>query len=798
MKIKGKILMLFIAVFIMSNLGIGIYSIRTMQSKTIEAAQEKLVSDLNLGRELLDKEIPGEWSIKDGELYKGEVAIYRNYEVVDKIGDLTGDTVTIFQGDKRVSTNVPKSDDKDNRAVDTVVSEVVASTVLVDGERYIGKAFVHDTWNQTAYEPIKNEFGEIIGIWYVGVPNVAYDQMVTEFRRSTILFNIAAIIITSLLITLVIQALMKPLIGLKKLMYEAESGDLSVEAMINGKDEFAELGQSFNSMIMGLKNQADAIEQLSKGDLDIKLKPKSSKDTLANSFNTMLVTMNKMNNEIEELIIATRNGELNKRADASTFEGTWKELTLGINEIVDAYSAPINLTSKYVKDIGQGNIPEKITDNYYGDFNDIKDNINTCIDAMNLLLSDTEHLIKNALDGKLDARANEDNHNGDYKEVVLGINSILDAVVEPVKEASSVLDEFSRGNLRVKVKGDYKGDHNAIKESLNETTEEISSYIKDISLTLEKISMGDMDNEITHEYLGDFVTIKKAINNIINVFNKVLLDISIVSDEVTSGAHNLSNSSDTLARGATDQASAVEEISMSIDQVAFEIKATSNKTTDIRKLANDVKEDVIKGSEEMNQMLEAMKEIEESSNSISQIIKVIDEISYQTNLLALNAAVEAARAGEHGKGFAIVAEEVRNLASRSSKAASETSTLIEHSIGRVKQGAEIASKTAEDLDKITNGINDVVNVITEVSTDIDNQVKAVTEINHGVHQVSVVTQVNSATAEESAAASQELSEQAKVLDDTVNKFNLKKDESLHLIKEKDDKYSNGEYRYTKM
>lgn len=781
MKIKGKILLLFIIVFIMSNLGIGIYSIRTMQGKTIEAAQEKLVSDLNLGRELLDKELPGDWSIQDGELYKGDAKLYRNYDVVDKIGELTGDTVTIFQGDKRVSTNVPKSDDKDNRAVDTIVSETVATKVLIDGERFIGKAFVHDTWNQTAYEPIKNNSGEVIGIWYVGVPNSAYDKMVTDFKRSTIIFNIIAIIVTAIIVTLVIRKLMNPLKNLKENMHDAGRGDLSIEAKVKGKDEFAELGLSFNSMITGLKNQADAIEKLSMGDLDIDLKPKSENDTLGKSFNTMLSTMNSMSGEIEKLIKATKDGKLSVRADSSSFNGTWEELTLGINEIVDAYAKPIKLTTEYVKNIGDGNIPEKITDNYYGDFNDIKESLNNCIDAMNLLLSDTEHLISNAIEGKLDSRANEDNHKGDYREIVLGINSMLDAVVEPVKEASNVLGEFSRGNLKAKIEGDYKGDHGEIKKSLNETTEEISSYIKDISVTLEKIAAGDMTNDITHEYLGDFVAIKNAINLIINVFNKVLLDISAVSYEVSSGASHLSNSSDVLARGATDQASAIEEISMSIDHITFETKATADKTNGITKLAKAVKDDAVKGSEEMSQMLGAMKEIEESSRSISQIIKVIDEIAFQTNLLALNAAVEAARAGEYGKGFAVVAEEVRNLASRSAKAANETSALIELSMSRVKQGADIAGKTANDLEKIVDGINGVVDVISEVSSDINDQVRAVTEINHGVHQVSTVTQVNSATAQESAAASQELSEQANVLNETVNKFNLKKDDGLHLV-----------------
>jgi len=179
MTIRIKLALVTSLILILVISAIGFLSVNSMRDRLIESVQIKLESDLGMGRNIIDSKYPGPWSIKDGEMYKGTVKLNNNFEVVDLIGNLTQDTVTIFQGDKRIATNVKKEDG--TRAVGTRVSQEVAQATLQEGKTYIGKALVVGRWNQTAYEPIKNEAGKIIGMFYVGVPNDLYDQAVNKF-----------------------------------------------------------------------------------------------------------------------------------------------------------------------------------------------------------------------------------------------------------------------------------------------------------------------------------------------------------------------------------------------------------------------------------------------------------------------------------------------------------------------------------------------------------------------------------------------------------------------------------------
>lgn len=249
--LKAKILLLVLLMIVGQSVAMGTYAVLTMHVKVIEAAQEKLMSDLALGRTLLEERYPGEWSIRDGSLYKGEVRMNENFELVDLIGSLTGDTVTIFQGDTRVATCVKKADG--TRAVGTKVSDNVAQAVLKEGQTYVGEADVVGTINQTAYEPIKNAAGEIIGIWYVGVPNSTYDQLAMDFRNNIILFAALALVVAAVAAWLVGTRLTRSLLTLEKAAGKVADGDLSVTWDVKGGDEIGSLAASLATMLHGLR-----------------------------------------------------------------------------------------------------------------------------------------------------------------------------------------------------------------------------------------------------------------------------------------------------------------------------------------------------------------------------------------------------------------------------------------------------------------------------------------------------------------------------------------------------------------
>lgn len=284
-----------------------------------------------------------------------------------------------------------------------------------------------------------------------------------------------------------------------------------------------------------------------------------------------------------------------------------------------------------------------------------------------------------------------------------------------------------------------------------------------------------MNLAITADYKGDFVTIKDSLNHIITSLNEVLGDIAEAAEQVAMGSRQVSDGSQALSQGSTEQASAIEELTVSIADIADQTKQNAINANTANDLAETAKKYAERGDGQMKEMLSSMVEINDSSANISKIIKVIDDIAFQTNILALNAAVEAARAGQHGKGFAVVAEEVRNLAARSAAAAKDTTELIEGSVEKVQIGTKIANETAVALVEIVDGIDKAASLVSNIAESSNVQASGIAQVNKGLEQVSQVVQNNSATAEESAASSEELSGQAELLKSMVRQFKLHSD-----------------------
>ena len=441
----------------------------------------------------------------------------------------------------------------------------------------------------------------------------------------------------------------------------------------------------------------------------------------------------------------------------------------------------INRLEKNLQRLSEGNLDFDIAlanaDNYteevWVQFNKIEESMMDVKTSISCLIEETAWLTKAALEGKINVRADEDRFEGSWKELIIGMNNILEEIERPIHEVSRVMNVVSSGDMQVIIEGDYQGVFEKLKESVNHTLGQLHLIISEISEKTGQISQGNLNIKRTSDYPGDFIDVSRALNTIIETLNALLLEIWVSAEQVNTGAKQVAASSQTVAQGSAEQASTIQELTASITEIADQTKNNAMDTNLARELTKAVMDAATQGSGQMQEMQQAILAINQSSRDISKIIKVIDDIAFQTNILALNAAVEAARAGQHGKGFAVVAEEVRTLAAQSAEAARETTTLIEGSIKKVNVGTDIATETAEALGAIVKGVEKVNTVIEKIAVATNEQATGITQINIGVDQVAQVVQQNAATSEESAAASEELSGLAQILKTSIQKFELK-------------------------
>ena len=542
----------------------------------------------------------------------------------------------------------------------------------------------------------------------------------------------------------VLQSLQKELLRLTEASKEGQLSERGKPEQFQGA--YAEIVRGVNAMLdaillpIGEGNRI--LAQISGGKIDelIAQTYKGDHDKMKQAVNNVAVVLQRLQKELIRLDQASKEGQLSERGKADQFQGAYAEIVRGVNAMLDAILLPIGEGNRILAQVSGGKIDELISQTYKGDHEKMKQAINNVAIVLQGLQKELLRLSEAANAGQLSERGHHDQFRGSYAEIVRGVNSVLDAVIEPLNVSANYVDRISKGDVPPQITDTYHGDFNLIKNNLNT----LISAMNEITHAADEISHGNLTVTIQERSPQD--KLMQALAAMVSDLTRTVSEIRNIAGEVSAASQSISTASVQISNGATTQAASAEEASSSMEEMVSNIKQNADNAQQTDKIANKSAKDAQESGRAVVEAVTAMKEI-------ASKISIIEEIARQTNLLALNAAIEAARAGEHGKGFAVVAAEVRKLAERSQKAAGEINQLSGTTV-------KVSEKAGEMLEKLVPDIQKTAELVQEITAASKEQDTGAEQINKALQQLEKVIQQNASASEEMASTTEELTGQS--------------------------------------
>ena len=540
------------------------------------------------------------------------------------------------------------------------------------------------------------------------------------------------------------------------MIQEMSLGYLGNRLKMERQDEIGVLTQTMDGFAEDLQTQVVAsMKKIADGDLSFDPPVRNSRDEIGPALKQTVESLRGLVAESNRLTRSTVEGQLSVRADARRFRGGYHEIIQGVNDTLDAVVGPLKMSAETFERIAKGDIPELITETYHGDFNEIKNNLNTCIKAIMALVEDVSLLSQAALEGQLSVRADAKRHQGDYRQIVQSVNDTLDAVIGPLNVAAEYVDRIARGEVPGQISSRYKGDFDILVNNLNRLSERL---------------------------------------------REMLTALTAAANNLNTAAAEILAATTQQASGATEQSAAISQTTTTVQEVrtiteqgsnrAQEVASASQRTVEVSRTGQKAMQDTIESMAQIRDRVESIAEnilaLSDQTQQIGEIIATVNEIASQSNMLALNASVEAARAGEHGKGFAVVAMEVRSLAEASKQATAQVKSILseiqkatnttvmatEEGTKGVEKGVQLAAQARESIEQLGSVITESAQIAMQMMAGGQQQLTGIEQIAMAMQNINQVTIQSLASTRQAEKSAQTLNDLARDMASTVAQYRL--------------------------